>query len=80
VSLVPRLKELSPTIRALWRANAHLRGSGGLHGGRDRDRTCDPYDVNLILVVFRRLILGQLDSSQSRIFRSKIPDLRVETI
>ena len=21
----------------------------GLYGGRDRDRTCDPYDVNVVL-------------------------------
>ena len=26
-----------------------FRGSGRLDGGRDRDRTCDPLDVNEVL-------------------------------
>jgi hypothetical protein len=29
--------------------DGNLRGSGGLDGGRDRDRTCDPLDVNEVL-------------------------------
>ncbi|BAQ44534.1 hypothetical protein Maq22A_c05840 [Methylobacterium aquaticum] len=36
--------------RAILPGCEPLRGEGpGYDGGRDRDRTCDPYDVNVVL-------------------------------
>jgi hypothetical protein len=39
----------NPRRNGLFSIDDGLRGSGRLDGGRDRDRTCDPLDVNEVL-------------------------------
>ena len=39
----------NPHRNGLFRAGAGICGFVGLDGGRDRDRTCDPYHVNVVL-------------------------------
>jgi hypothetical protein len=38
-----------PCRNGLFSIDDGFRSSGGLDGGRDRDRTCDPLDVNEVL-------------------------------
>ena len=38
-----------PRRNGLFAVADETRGLGGLGGGRDRDRTCDPLDVNEVL-------------------------------
>ena len=39
----------NPRRNGLFSIDDGFRGSGRLDGGRDRDRTCDPLDVNEVL-------------------------------
>jgi hypothetical protein len=39
-------KRQDPRRNGLFSIDDGFRGSGRLDGGRDRDRTCDPLDVN----------------------------------
>jgi hypothetical protein len=39
----------NPRRIGLFAINNDFGGLGGLDGGRDRDRTCDPLDVNEVL-------------------------------
>ena len=39
----------NPGQNGLFRDAAEIRGLEGVDGGRDRDRTCDPLDVNEVL-------------------------------
>jgi hypothetical protein len=39
----------NPRRNGLFAMDDGFRGSGRLDGGRDRDRTCDPLDVNEVL-------------------------------
>ena len=39
----------NPHRSGLFAVGAGIRVSVGLDGGRDRDRTCDPLDVNEVL-------------------------------
>jgi hypothetical protein len=39
----------NPRRKGLFQARLEICGLVGLDGGRDRDRTCDPLDVNEVL-------------------------------
>jgi hypothetical protein len=39
----------NPRRNGLFSAGLEICGLAGLDGGRDRDRTCDPLDVNEVL-------------------------------
>ena len=49
---MPRTRFLATCFRAPPEASSGPVVFGirsGVNGGRDRDRTCDPYDVNVVL-------------------------------
>jgi hypothetical protein len=56
---LPKPPGILGTVRGLFRLDAAKAErldliekpafTGGFDGGRDRDRTCDPYDVNVVL-------------------------------
>lgn len=47
-SLKKRIENLEHGLDRLER-QLHSRAEGGENGGRDRDRTCDPYHVKVVL-------------------------------
>ena len=44
-----KIEGKNPRRNGLFLIGDGFRGSGRLVGGRDRDRTCDPLDVNEVL-------------------------------
>jgi hypothetical protein len=44
-----QIGDKNPRRNGLFSIDDGFRGSGRLDGGRDRDRTCDPLDVNEVL-------------------------------
>jgi hypothetical protein len=42
-------RQQDPRRNGLFSIDDGFYGSGRLNGGRDRDRTCDPLDVNEVL-------------------------------
>ena len=45
----PKLIAQIPAQTAYLNSTGNYPGSEGLDGGRDRDRTCDPYHVKVVL-------------------------------